>query len=130
MMSRNHTLLTCMIVYGAASLAHFVHNAVYLELYPNMPVWLTPLGVLSSWLVVAGTGAVGYWLFRKVSTTAGLAMIGVYAALGFAGLDHYAIAPFSAHSVAMSSTILAEVATASVLLVLILWTALHPTPNA
>jgi hypothetical protein len=119
-----------MIVYGAASLAHFLHNAAYLEFYPNMPPWLTPLGVLSSWLVLAVTGAIGYWLFRKVSTTAGLAVIGIYAAFGFAGLDHYAIAPFSAHSLAMSATILAEVTAASVLLVLILWTALHPTSDA
>jgi hypothetical protein len=119
-----------MIVYGVASLVHFVHNAAYLEFYPNMPTWLTPAGVLSSWLVIAGTGAVGYWLYRRVSTTAGLAVIGVYAALGFGGLDHYAIAPFSAHSLAMSATILSEVAAASVLLVSILWIALHPIPDA
>jgi hypothetical protein len=118
-MSRDHALLTFMLVYGAASLVHFVHNAVYLEFYPNMPAWLTPLGVLASWLVVAGTGAVGYWLFRKGSTVVGLAAIALYAALGFAGLDHYAIAPVSAHSLAMNATIVGEVISASVLLVVI-----------
>jgi hypothetical protein len=47
-MNRDRALLTFMLVYGAASLAHFTHNAVYLEFYPNMPTWLTPLGVLAA----------------------------------------------------------------------------------
>jgi hypothetical protein len=124
-MSRDHALLTLILVYGAASLAHFVHNAVYLEFYPNMPTWLTPLGVLGSWLVIAATGAVGYWLFRKGLAVVGLAVLAVYAALGFAGLDHYAMAPVAAHSLMMNATIVGEAIAASVLLVVIAWMALR-----
>ena len=129
-MSRDHALLTLILVYGAASLAHFVHNAVYLEFYPNMPTWLTPLGVLGSWLVIAGTGAVGYWLLRKGLTVAGLAVIALYAALGFGGLDHYAIAPVSAHSLVMNATIVGEAIAASVLLVVVAWVAFRGRPKA
>jgi len=114
-----------MLLYGAASLTHFVHNAVYLNFYPNLPPWLTPVGVLASWLVVAALGAAGYWLFRKISPAVGLTIIALYAALGFAGLDHYTLAPLSAHSWAMNATILAEVLSASVLLVVIAWTAVR-----
>lgn len=124
-MSRDRGLLTLMLLYGAASLVHFIHNAVYWGLYPNMPVWLTPLGVLASWLVIAGTGAVGYWLLRKGLTLAGLTAIILYAALGFAGLDHYAIAPVSAHSWAMNATIVGEVIAAAALLVVIAWMAIR-----
>jgi hypothetical protein len=123
--SRNHLLLTYMLVYGAASLTHFVHNAAFLHLYPNMPTWLTPFGVLGSWLVIAAIGATGYWLFRKGLTVIGLGVIALYAALGFGGLDHYVIAPVSAHSMAMNATIAIEVIAASMLLVVIAWTALQ-----
>ena len=122
-MNRDQPLLTFMLLYGATSLTHFIHNAVYLDLYPNLPTWLTPLGVLASWLSIAAIGTVGYWLFRKVSPPVGLAVIALYAALGFAGLDHYTRAPISAHSWAMNTTIVAEAIGASALLVVIAWTA-------
>jgi hypothetical protein len=128
-MTRNRAFLTLILVYGAASLAHFVHNAVYLDLYPNMPTWLTPLGVLTAWLGVAAIGAAGYCLLRKGLTVTGLAVIALYAALGFAGLDHYAIAPISAHSLMMNATIVAEVIAASMLLVVIVWTAFQRSPR-
>ena len=118
-MHRDRTLLTFMIAYGAASLAHFVHNAVYIDAYPNLPAWLTPAVVYASWLVIAGTGTLGYWLYRQGSRVVGLGVIGMYALLGFGGLDHYAVAPLSAHSMAMNATILTEVIAASVLLIVI-----------
>ena len=118
-MHRDRTLLMFMLAYGAASLVHFVHNAVYIDAYPALPAWLTPLLVYASWLVIAGTGTFGYWLYRQGSRVVGLAVIGVYTLLGFAGLDHYAVAPLSSHSMAMNITILAEVIAASVLLIVI-----------
>ncbi len=114
-----------MLLYGTASLTHFVHNALYLDFYPNLPTWLTPQGVLASWLVVAGIGAAGYWLFRNNSPAVGLTTITLYAALGFAGLDRYTLAPVSAHSWAMNATIAGEVSAASALLMVIAWTALR-----
>jgi hypothetical protein len=129
-MSRPNILLTFMLLYGAASLAHFLHNAVYLDVYPNLPPWLTPLGVLASWLVIAGIGAAGYWLFCKISPPVGLTIIALYAALGFAGLDHYTLAPASAHSWAMNATIAGEAIAASALLVVIAWTATRRSPVA
>ena len=116
-MKRDSALLTFILLYGAMSLVHFLHNAVYLQLYPNMPTWLTPVGVMASWLVIAAIGALGYWLFRRGQKAIGLVTIAIYAALGFAGLDHYAIAPVSAHSLAMNATIVGEVIAASALLV-------------
>ena len=118
-MSRDRLLLTLIIIYGAASLLHFVHNAVYIDAYPNLPAWITPAVVYVSWLVIAATGAVGYWLYRRGSRAFGLMVIGVYALFGFGGLDHYTLAPASAHSMAMNATILGEVITASALLIVI-----------
>ena len=117
--SADAALLPLMLVYGAASLLHFVHNAVYLHDYPNLPAWLTAGGVVAAWLLVAGVGVLGYLLYSRVSRVAGLIVIAVYAVLGFGGLDHYTVAPVAAHTVAMNLTILLEAATAAVLLIFV-----------
>ena len=112
-------LLPLMLIYGAASLLHHTHNAVYLHDYPNLPVWLTSGGVVVAWLVVAAVGALGYVLYRRVSRVAGRVAIAAYAVLGFGGFDHYTVAPVSAHTLAMNLTILLEGATAAILLVFV-----------
>ncbi|MBC7983999.1 MAG: hypothetical protein H7Y02_09100 [Candidatus Obscuribacterales bacterium] len=108
-----------MLVYGVASLLHFTHNAVFLLDYPNMPPTLTSLGVYGAFGVVAAVGLVGYLLYRSGQVRTGLIVIGIYAALGFGGLDHYVVAPLSAHTMMMNLTIMVEVATATVLLVVV-----------
>ena len=105
-----------MVVYGAASLFHFVHNATYIQEYPNLPPWVTPVGVYVSWCVIAAVGVLGYWLYRRVSRGVGLCVIAVYALFGFDGLGHYTLAPMGAHTVAMNASILTEVAAAAALL--------------
>ena len=110
------TLPVLMVLYGAASLFHFVHNATYIQDYPNLPAWITPVGVYVSWCVIAAAGVVGYWLYRRVSRGAGLFAIAVYALFGFDGLDHYMLAPMGAHTLVMNASILTEVAAAAVLL--------------
>jgi hypothetical protein len=117
-------LLPLMLVYGAASLLHFIHNAVYLRDYPNLPAWLTSGGVIAAWLVVAAPGVLGYWLYSRGSRVAGSIAIATYAVLGFGGLDHYTVAPVFAHTLAMNLTILLEAATAGVLLVFVARSAL------
>jgi hypothetical protein len=107
------TLLFLMLFYGAASLLHFAHNAVYI------PSRLTSEGVWVSWCGIAAVGAMGYWLYRRVSRWAGLAMITLYGVFGLAGLDHYTVAPMSAHSFVMNLTILTEAAAAAALLVFV-----------
>ena len=111
------TLPMLMILYGAASLFHFVHNATYVQDYPNLPAWITPVGVYVSWCVIAAVGVLGYWLYRKVSRGLGLVVIAIYALFGFDGLGHYALAPMGVHTFAMNASILTEVVAAAVLLV-------------
>jgi hypothetical protein len=106
-----------MIVYGAASLAHFVHNATYIRDYPNLPPWITPVGVYAAWCAIAAVGVAGYWVYRRGARGVGLALIAVYALCGFYGLDHYMLAPVGAHTFAMNASILTEVVAAAVLLV-------------
>jgi hypothetical protein len=108
-------LVVLMIAYGVASLVHFVHNAEFLAEYPNMPAWLSRADVYVAWLAVTAVGIAGYTLVGHRHRFVGLLVVAVYAALGLDSLGHYALAPISAHTAAMNSTILLEVATAALL---------------
>ena len=115
---RNDSLLLgLLLLYLAASLVHFTHNAEYLADYPNLPPWLTRGGVYLAWIGETSLGILGYVLYRFGRRLAGLALVGVYAAFGFDGLLHYTRAPFDAHTTAMNFTILFEVVAAAVLLI-------------
>jgi hypothetical protein len=109
-------LCALLAIYCAASLIHFVHNAQFIAEYPNLPAWLTSSKVYVAWLAVTSVGAAGIALALSGRRVPGLLLIMGYAALGFAGLDHYTRAPLSAHTLAMNATIAFEVVAAAALL--------------
>ncbi|HTE40808.1 MAG TPA: hypothetical protein VK629_08255 [Steroidobacteraceae bacterium] len=109
-------LAALMGVHGAASLIHFTHNATFLVDYPNMPPSLTAAGVYGVWFAIAAVGLAGYGCFASGRRRTGLALVALFAVLGFGGLDHYVVAPVSAHTLAMNGTIAIEVLTAALLL--------------
>jgi len=113
---RRPALLPSTLLYCAASLLHFVHNGLYLRDYPNLPASLTAGDVYWAWLGVTAIGAAGYGLYLRDFRKPGLCLLAVYAVLGFAGLDHYVVAPVAAHSIAMNATIVFEVLAATLLL--------------
>jgi hypothetical protein len=110
-------LLVLLLVYGAASLLHFAHNAEFIADYPNMPTWLSRAGVYGAWIGLTVVGGLGYLLVSRGQHLTGLFVVAVYAALGLDSLGHYALAPMSAHTATMNLTILLEVTTAALLLV-------------
>jgi hypothetical protein len=114
-------LLPVLGVYAAASLFHHVHNASFLSAYPNLPAWLSSEDVYLAWAVVTAVGVLGVMLLCLGRLVAGWLALGVYAALGFTGLDHYTRAPFSAHSPMMNVSILAEVVAAGALFAVVAW---------
>ena len=112
-----------LLVYAAASLLHFAHNAEYLAYYPNLPSWFSRVAIYLAWLAILSIGIVGYLLFRRGLAVTGLTLLTVYTALGFGGLLHYGRAPMSAHTVGMNLTIWLELAAASAALGQVLLTA-------
>lgn len=113
-------LLGLLLLYGLASLIHFAHNAEFLVEYPNMPSGLSRSHIYIAWLAVTAIGLCGYVLWRYGHEILGLCVIAAYAALGFDGLAHYALAPFAAHSIPMHGTILVEVVAAASLFAAVL----------
>jgi hypothetical protein len=105
-----------LLLYLAASLLHFAHNAEYLADYPNLPAWLTPSGIYLTWIAQAAVGIGGFVLYSAGWQIPGLILIGLYSAFGFDGLLHYSRAPLDAHSFGMNFTIWFEVAAAAILL--------------
>jgi len=114
-------LLGLTAAYFLTSLGHFSHNAEFICEYPNLPAWLTRAQVYAVWAAITSVGVVGLVLMRKKYMATGLALLAVYATLGFDGLGHYAMAPIELHPLVANITILSEVAAAALLLPVVLW---------
>jgi hypothetical protein len=112
-------LSTALIAFAAASLAHHLHNAEYLDEYPNMPAWLSRAGVYTAWIVATAVAVAGYLLLRGGYRIAGIVLLILYCGYGLNVLVHYALAPLAAHSAAMNLTIWLEAAAALVLLAVV-----------
>ncbi|MEP7261423.1 MAG: hypothetical protein ABI669_09490 [Usitatibacter sp.] len=115
--SAQKRLFFALLLYAAASLIHFIHNAEFLGDYPRLPSTWTRAGVYSVWLLMTLVGVAGWLLVKRGSQLPGLAVLAVYAGFGLDSLGHYILAPMSAHSAGMNSTILFEVTAAALVLV-------------
>jgi len=111
------TLLVLLVLYGAASFVHFVHNAEFLADYPNMPASWSRTDVYGAWFAMTAIGLIGLLLVVRGLRIAGLLFVVAYAGFGLDSLGHYVLAPMAAHTAAMNATIIAEVTTAAMLLV-------------
>jgi hypothetical protein len=114
-----------LLLYAAASLLHFAHNAEYLSDYPNLPASLSRAHVYLAWCAAALVGVTGYLLYRHAHRRLGLLLLLVYALIGFDALLHYRRAPFSMHTGMMNFTIWTEVLAATLLLAGVLSAALR-----
>ena len=114
-------LLALTAAYFLTSLGHFSHNAEFICEYPSLPAWLTRAQVYAVWAAITSVGALGLLLMRKQYVAIGLLLVAIYAALGFDGLGHYALAPIELHPLMANVTILSEVVAAALLLLVTLW---------
>lgn len=103
-------LQALLALYGAASLAHFVHNAEFIAFYPYSPAWLTRENVYLAWLAITAVGAAGLAAARFGWQALSLLLVGLYGALGLDGLAHYTLALCSEHTWGTNATIVAEAA--------------------
>ena len=73
-------------LYGAASSAHFAHNAAYIAFYPGIPAWLTAEKVHAGWIAVSSIGVLGVAFAAIGWRAAALLSLAVYGASGLDGL--------------------------------------------
>jgi hypothetical protein len=114
---RQRILLALLLLFGFASLVHFIHNAEFVAEYPNLPRSWSRADVYLAWIGMTIVGITGWLLLKQGRAVAGLALLAAYAALGLDSLGHYVLAPMSSHTPAMNATILAEVGAAACVLV-------------
>ena len=121
-----------LLLYCAASLLHFVHNAEHVADYPNLPEWISRGSIYGAWLAIFSVGLLGYLLYRGRHTSLGLLLLAIYTALGFDGLLHYGRAPLAAHSTGMNATIWIEVVSAAMAFGAVAWLAVkgHRGPES
>ena len=112
----NGALAWSLVLYAAASLLHFAHNAEYLTQYPNLPPSWSRADVYIAWCFLTALGVTGYVLYRRGNRGVSVALLSVYAGLGFGGLLHYTRAPVNHHSTMMNVTIWTEVVAAALVL--------------
>ena len=110
-------LTVLLVLYGVASLVHFVHNAEFLSDYPNMPASWSRMGVCVAWVGMTAVGVAGWTLVARGVHITGLVFLVFYAGFGLDSLGHYVLAPMSSHTIAMNATILVEVSAAALVLV-------------
>ena len=116
-MAAQRPLLTVLLIYAVASAIHFAHNAELISDYPNLPAAWSRMDVYAAWIALTTLGITGWLLMSRGYALAGLLFLAAYAALGVESLGHYFLAPLSAHTFTMNSTILAEVIAAGLVLV-------------
>lgn len=97
------------LIFFAANLTHFVHNAEYIAYYPGIPSWLTRERVYLAWVAGASLGLLGLLAYRTKLKVVGLVLVAAYGALGIDGLAHYTLALCSEHTLATNLTIWFEV---------------------
>ena len=114
--AERRSVLVALLIFGAASLVHFIHNAELIRDYPGLPPSWTRGGVYLAWFGMTAVGVCGWRLLCYGHEVAGLLVLEGYALLGLDSLGHYTVAPFSAHTPMMNATILLEVATAAFVL--------------
>lgn len=109
-------ILAAVLAVALATLIHHVHNAEFLNEYPNMPAWLSPLAVYAAWTAATVVGISGYFAVRRGYARIGITLLALYACYALDGLGHYALAPLSAHTFAMNATIWIEAIAGGLLL--------------
>jgi len=120
-MARDRSLRNLVLLFAACSLVHFAHNAEFLADYPNLPETWTRSGVYVAWVGLSATGLAGWLAFSSGYRKIGLSVLVVYALLGIDSLGHYRAARVADHTFLMNLTIVLEVGTATLLLVVVLY---------
>ena len=107
---------TLLLLYAAASLLHFIHNAEFLSAYPGLPASWSRWTIYFAWVAMTSIGVLGWILLQRRYEWPGLLLLAGYAALGMDSLGHYVVGSFTQHTLMMNAGILTEVIAATLVM--------------
>lgn len=112
-------LLFIIILYCSASLFHFMHNAIYIDEYPDLSGGVSAIGVSIAWIGFTCIGLVSYVLIHRDKRFIVPILLVAYGALEFDGMGHYSLEPISSHTYMLNVAIWFEAIAALVSLVIL-----------
>ena len=86
--NRNYLLKIFLITSIISTFIHNVDNYLRFELYPQ-PNWITPDGVIRSWIIWTIFGLAGYWLYKNQLFLLSYICLIIYSSCGLSSLAHY-----------------------------------------
>lgn len=106
-----------------ATFIHNVDNYVRFDHYPQ-PDWITPFGIIRSWIVWTIFGIAGYWLYKNQQFGLAYLCLIVYSSCGLSSLGHYLYGRADEFSATMHFFILADGLAGFAVLGFALWSGL------
>jgi hypothetical protein len=102
---------------------HFTDNFLSFERYPQ-PNWITPFGIIRSWLIWTVFGVLGHCLYTKQRFWIAYTCLLIYSTCGLSSLAHYLYGHIDEFSFKMHLLILADGTAGSMILGFIVWSIL------
>jgi hypothetical protein len=113
-------LLGVIILNLISTWLHYTDNALFLNQYPG-PDWFTPVGVLSTVIVMTPIGLLGYWLYSKRSFWFAYLFLGAYSITSVSSPGHYLYPMVTPMSLKMHSLIWLDAVSGLSLIGFLLW---------
>ncbi|MCE7860466.1 MAG: hypothetical protein DPW18_13720 [Chloroflexi bacterium] len=124
MKAKAYSILKLFLTASIISTAiHFTDNYLYFEQYPQ-PEWITPFGIIRSWLIWTAFGLAGYWLYTTQRFWLAYTCLLIYSTCGLSSLAHYLYGSLHDFSPKMHLLILADGLAGSLILGFTVWSGL------
>lgn len=106
-----------------STLIHNIDNYLFFSLYPQ-PDWITPNGIIRSWIIWTIFGVAGYLLYKNQRFISAYICLIIYSSCGLSSLAHYFYGGINEFSMTMHLFILTDGIIGMLILGFTIWSSL------